>query len=51
MGRGAALSGKQSAAHRARTFAREGGAPPSMPLLRNENLLKHTKEADYHGSV
>ena len=48
MGRGAALSGKRSRPVGCGLFAREGGAPFSMLLLRNENLqnlLKHTKEA------
>ena len=48
MGRGAALSGKRPRPVGCGLFAREGGAPLSMLLLRNEslqNLLKRTKEA------
>lgn len=48
MGRGAALSGKRPRPVGCGLFAREGGAPLSMLLLRSEslqNLLKRTKEA------
>ena len=48
MGRDAALSGKRPRPVGCGLFAREGGAPLSMLLLRNEslqNLLKRTKEA------
>ena len=48
MGMGAALSGKRPRPVGCGSFAREGGAPLSMLLLRDEslqNLLKRTKEA------